>query len=363
MIYITVDTMFHITYTFYVTKKLTNIKGIAKMADLSIATVSRVMNHPELVKDETRQKVLDVIEQNDYKPNQLARGLIMGKTNIIALIVPDIESTFYQMILSGVETVALDKGYNVFICNTHSDPKVELDYIYMAINKRVDGIVLADSNLNHDQTEILNSKKIAFVHIGKKDLSGCENRCFIDSAKDANKLTRHMLSMGHKTINLLLNKESKDTNYQFIKGYAAALSRDPEAVKKHIHYCDNKLNESSYSTSRIISKYGCGTAIIAATDVIAYGVLRAAQKNNLKVPEDVALGSLVDSPINSLVSPPITSVDAPSKRLGMVASRMLFDTIDEPEYEGSKSQEVILQSILKIRKSCGNIKNIYELRE
>lgn len=348
-------------YNFRMNKKTINIKDIAQKTGFSTATVSRVMNHPEKVSAETREKVLKAMNENGYLPNNLARGLILGKTHTISLLVPDIEHTFYQMILSGVETIAMDKKYNVFLCNTHGDSIKEYEYIEMALNKGVDGLILSTSSLKTSQTKILKDYSIPFVHIGKKSLLGCNSRCYIDYRKDAARLTGHMLSMGHDDITLILNDESSETTKQVVTGYSEALGKSPEQLKNRIFSCGNSVEESYNTINRLLNEKILGKAIIAATDSQAFGVMKAIQENNLKIPEDIALACMNDSPICSLISPPLTCISSPSKRLGMVAARLLFDSISDNNADSFEQQDVILQSTLKIRSSCGNKKNIYEL--
>ena len=342
-------------------KRTVNIKDIAEITGLSTATVSRVMNHPEKVNSETRNKVLNAMEQNGYLPNHLARGLILGKTHTIALLVPDIENTTYQMILSGVETIAIDKKYNVFLCNTHNNAETEFEYIKMAVNKGADGIILTSSALKYNQTNVLVSNSIPFIHIGKKLLFGCNNRCYIDHSKDAAKLTNHLRTMNNDDITLIVDNTSEDTRDQIIEGYSSILNATPSDLQNNIYSCDNSLEGGFSIASKLINEGTLGRSILTATDFQAFGVLKAAQKNGINIPGQLSLACMNDSPICSLVSPPITCISAPSKRLGMVAARMLFDSISDKELESVELQDVILQSTLKIRRSCGNTKNIYEL--
>ena len=115
------------------------------MAGVSVATISRVLNHPEQVLPETRERVLAVMREQDYTPNWFARGLNLGKSNIISLLIPTIESSFYQQITSGIETISRSKGYAVFFCDTHSDEQIEAEYLKMAETRRIDGMILVCS--------------------------------------------------------------------------------------------------------------------------------------------------------------------------------------------------------------------------
>ena len=136
------------------------------MAGVSVATISRVLNHPEQVLPETRERVLAVMREQDYTPNWFARGLNLGKSNIISLLIPTIESSFYQQITSGIETISRSKGYAVFFCDTHSDEQIEAEYLKMAETRRIDGMILVCSKLG-GQDAVPLSCDIPRVHIGK----------------------------------------------------------------------------------------------------------------------------------------------------------------------------------------------------
>lgn len=344
-------------------KKTVNIKDIAKKTGFSTATVSRVMNHPEKVNSKTKEKVLEVMKYNGYLPNNLARGLILGKTFTIALLVPDIENSLYQMILSGVETISMDKKYNVFLCNTHGDPNKEYEYIKMALNKGADGLIITNSSLKSSQTKLLKDHSIPFVHIGKKTLSGCYSRCYIDYEKDAVKLTNHLKSMGHQNIVLILNDEAPDTAEQIMNGYIKAMGQSPSELNKKIFKCNNSIDSSYNIINKLLNEDVPINAILTTTDTQALGILKAAQENNINIPKNIALACMTDSPVCSIISPPLTCIASPSKRLGMVAARLLFDSIYDNGTETCEQQDVVLHSTLKIRNSCGNTKNIYELYE
>ena len=139
---------FRLLFIFYFGGECVNIKEIAQLAGVSVATISRVLNHPEQVLPETRERVLAIMEANDYTPNWFARGLNLGRTNTIALLLPNIQSCLYQRIFSGVETVARSKQYVVLSCHTHGDPALECDYLKTAQTRRIDGVILVATALD-----------------------------------------------------------------------------------------------------------------------------------------------------------------------------------------------------------------------
>lgn len=182
-----------------------NIKEIAQLAGVSVATISRVLNHPEQVLPETRERVLAIMEANDYTPNWFARGLNLGRTNTIALLLPNIQSCLYQRIFSGVETVARSKQYVVLSCHTHGDPALECDYLKTAQTRRIDGVILVATSLDEERLQPFLHARVPCVHVGRTPIRALESQCYLDFEEGAYRLTQHMLELGHKAVGLLLD--------------------------------------------------------------------------------------------------------------------------------------------------------------
>ena len=312
-----------------------NIKEVAKAAGVSVATISRVLNHPEQVQPETKTHVLAVMESLNYRPNWFARGLNLGKTGTIALLVPNIESRRYREILSGVETVALKKQHIVMLCNTHADPEQEAEYLKMVVSRQVDGVIVASSMLAPAQLTTLIGPDQPWVHIGPGMGEVCRNLCYINYEEGAYQMTTHLIKMGQTEIALLLDEAPLTEMKQMTEGYRRALREQLP---------------------------GAGECILTEQDSPRGGFLitqRLLQNDTL--PRAMITASSGQAATCSILEPPLTALESPNKRLGMVAARMLFDTIEDNGEEGYGPQEVILQPKLKIRRSCGNTKPIYEL--
>ena len=146
-----------------------NIKEIARQAGVSVATVSRVLNHPETVAPKTRERILDLMEQMDYKPNWFARGLNFNKTYTLALLIPNILNPAYVEIAEGVESVANRKGYSVLLCITEGEVEKERQYIQTLIDRHIDGVILVSSLLNGDDINYLKQQGVAVVLVGENN--------------------------------------------------------------------------------------------------------------------------------------------------------------------------------------------------
>jgi LacI family transcriptional regulator len=338
-----------------------NIKKVAEMAGVSVATISRVLNHPERVLPETRENVLRIIREQDYTPNWFARGLNLARTDTIALLVPNIDSGPHQQIISGIETVAYNKENAVFLCNTRNDPDGEYNYLRRVISRRVDGIVLVSSLLQDRQMDILASTDIPAVHIGSQRLSCCRTSCRIDLEEGVYRLTEHLIVQTHRRIDLLLEDLQNPEHPAIIGGFRKALDRT--GATGNIHYGPHSVQGGYITATKLARTGNLPDALVTISDEQAFGVMKAARDLDIAIPERLALASMNDSDMCSIVTPAVTSLEQPALRLGMVAARMLFDEIEHDELEPIGPQEVILQPTLKIRHSCGNRKYIYELQD
>ena len=186
-----------------------NIKEVAKTAGVSVATISRVLNHPEQVQPETRNHVLAVMRQLDYQPNWFARGLNIGKTGTIALLLPSIEDQGFLDVVTGIETIARRKEHTVLLCNTHADAQEEINCLKMVLNRQVDGLILVSSRLDTPTVQSLLKPEFPWVHVGGYAPGNCRNVCLIDYKKGAYQMTSHLLKLGHREITLLLDHRSQ----------------------------------------------------------------------------------------------------------------------------------------------------------
>ena len=320
-----------------------------------------MLNHPEQVQPETKTHVLAVMESLNYHPNWFARGLNLGKTSTIALLVPNIETQRYREIMSGVETVALKKQHVVMLCNTHANPEEEAEYLKMVVGRQVDGLILASPLLGSKQLKALLGPDLPWVHIGPSAPGLCRNLCYINYEEGAYQMTTHLIKMGQKEIALLLDEAPLEEMKQITAGYLRALREQLPGVKENIFCCADSPQGGYFTTQRLLQDGTLPRAMITASGGQASGVLKALQDEKIAVPERVALACLSDSATCAILQPPLTALETPSRRLGMVAARMLFDNIEDSDEEGYGPQEVILQPKLKIRRSCGNTKPIYEL--
>lgn len=338
-----------------------NIKQIAKKAGVSVATVSRVMNHPENVAEHTREKIRKVMEEEGYKPNWFAQGLNFNKTMTIGLIVPHILNQMYMEIAKGVEDVVLAKGYITFIGNGEMNPKTEREYLDQLIQRKVDGIIIIFSSLESDELARLEKIDIPLVLIGANRDAAEFNMVKVDAKIAAENMVKHLLGCGHKRIAFLMGSDPREENEDMYDGYcrglrSAGIRPDEDMVIK----VDNSIEGGYQGTKKLLS-ITRPEAIYAANDNIAFGALDALKESGISVPDEVALAGFGNYRMSNMVEPKLTTSEVPYHKMGVYGARLLMDIIETQDKEEFDTRMITLQSKLKVRKSCGHNERIGEM--
>jgi len=338
-----------------------NIKQIAKTAGVSVATVSRVLNHPENVAPATREKIQKVIEEAEYKPNWFARGLNFDKTKTIGLVVPHILNTMYMEIAKGIEDVARQKEYVIFMCNIEKNADIEKSYIEQLLTRRVDGIILMFTTLDTGYIKTIEDHETPVVLIGENKGASEFNAVQVDCRLGAKTMVRHLVESGHKSIGILYGNDPKYESFNMLEGYREAIAESGLAVNDaNIMPVENTIEGGHLGAKKMMAG-DSPQAIFATSDVIAYGAMDAIKDGGLKIPEDIAVTGLGNDRMSKLIEPKLTTVEMPLHKMGAYGARLLFDLM-EGEKKIEESVRVInLQSKLMIRKSCGHKDRIGEM--
>lgn len=336
-----------------------NIKQIAKAAGVSVATVSRVMNHPENVAPKTKEKIQKIIEEAEYKPNWFARGLNFNETKTIGLLIPNMLNSMYMEIAKGVEDVAKRKGYVVFMCNSEKSVDMEKSYIEHMLTRCVDGLILMFSSLDISYIKSVEEQKVPVVMIGKnKGISGFNTVC-VDSEEDAGVMVRQLVENGHRSVGIVYGNDPEKASQYMLNGYRKAMKECGLAVEeRYMKPVDNTIEGGYLGAKKMIAE-GPPDAIFATGDEIAYGVMDAIKDSGLTVPDDIAVAGFGNLRMSNLVEPKLTTMEVPFHKMGVYGARLLFDLIEGDADD--KTREIVLQTKLRIRKSCGHKERIGEM--
>ncbi len=345
-----------------------NIKQIAKVAGVSVATVSRVLNHPENVAPSTRDKILKIMEEEEYKPNWFAQGLNFNKTKTIGLMIPHMLNSMYMEIAKGVEDVAQQKDYITFMCNVEKDMEIEKNYINQLLTRRVDGIILMFSSLDEEFIKSVEEQDVPVVLIGEDKCAKGFNTVKVDCRAGAESIVSKLIENGHDSIGILYGNDPRQESLDMLEGYKNVLKKNNiKILDEYIKPVENTI-EGGYLGAKKMMAETPPKAIFTTSDEIAYGVMDAIKDCNLKVPEDIAVAGFGNARMSNLVEPKLTTVELPFHKMGVYGARLLFDLIEAEEKDANqnkgkkeKPRQIILQTKLKIRKSCGHKERIGEM--
>jgi len=337
---------------------MSNIRDVAKAAGYSVATISRVLNHPGSVSPATREKVYEIMREMNYTPNTHARGLALDKSNSIALLLPDVLDRSYIKIAKGIEEIAHKKGYFVFLCNSENNADKERNYLDMLIRgRRVDGIIMVNSLLEDRELYALQKENLPFVLAGRKRSLQNINAVYIDYLKGGYQAASHLISLGYDRIGYISNKSCAPEDEEKFSGFKQALKES--SLKLHPEYiieAEKSIRGGTLAAKKMLLETDSPEAIFVSCDPAALAVLKYLDSNNKHIPDDIAILGFDDVEMTELVSPRLSTISFPAYKLGLLSARLLFDDIDNQDYE---SQEIFLQTKLIIRESCGHGSTAY----
>lgn len=327
---------------------MVSIKDIAQECNVSLTTVSRALNNSKEISEKTRDYVLSVCAKRGYRPNSAARSLILKKTNMIGLIIPDITNQYYAYISKGVSSFFEKMGYGLILCNSDRKKANEEMYVHFLSEKRVDGIILIPIKPQTEDYRFLIENSIPLVLIDNyvNDL----NVSFItnDNYAGTRKIISHMIKQGYRRIGIILGDEKSSASNSRLKGYLDILQEQGiEIDRSLIVHSDARFEDGFNLAPQLIEQKV--DAIFAINDVVALGVVKYCFVNGIRIPEDMGVAGYDDIEQGAMLPIPLTTVHQRKHTLGAKAAEVLFHEMNNPN---SGKQKVILQPELVIRKSC-----------
>lgn len=328
------------------------LEEIAKLSDVSRSTVSRVINGDPNVKEETRQRVLKVIERINFQPNLAARSLAAGRTNVIGLVIPAgiaeiFSDPWFPQVVNGISTACNIKGYSVMLWL--AEPEYERQMITKILHSGLlDGVVVSSIDINDPIVQALYDSKMPFILIGRHPSLQIQ---YIDVDNEAGgyKATKHLIDIGHKKIATIAGPQNLIAGLDRFHGYRRALEESNRFFDPQLVVEGDFSEGSGYEACKMLLPHK-PDAIFVANDTMALGALRAMREVGIKVPEDIAIVGFDDIP-NAISSPvPLTTVRQPTQEMGVAAVNSLIKKITQP---ASDFENLIFPTELIVRKSCG----------
>lgn len=303
------------------------IRDVARLAGVSVATVSRVLNKNGYVNKDTEQKVLRAIEQLQYMPNAVARGLAGKQTGTIALILPDISNPFFPEIARGVEDVAQRHGYTVILCNSDDQGQKEQTYIEMLRKKYIDGIIFASNTLKEDDVVQMQTNKIPLVLL---DRALTSKSCSVIRSRNyegAKRAVRHLLEIGCRKIAHLYGPQEMITARERMLGYEESVMHEPWYTPSLMVPGYFRLEGGIAAVKELFSKHRDVDGIFCGNDLMAIGALKGLHQMGIRVPEDVALIGFDGISLTQITQPELSTIAQPNYEMGSLAAQVLIETI------------------------------------
>ena len=335
---------------------MVTIYDIAKKANCSAMTVSRVINNTGKVSEATRKRVLAIMKEMNYVPNSMARGLVLRETRILSLLITDVTNPFYTSLARGAEDAALKLGYKLLLANSDENPDKEKAYIDTMLATRVDGVLVAPAGDDSARNlKRLIRQNIPMVLLDR-EVPGIECDTVLgDSKSGARMMTEHLIECGHERIALINGPLNVSTARLRLAGYREALKLNG------IPYDGNLVVEAEYRQqditgiiARLLGLKPRPTAVFAANNFLALGTIRSLKQLGLKVPEDISVCCFDELEAGFVVEPFMTVVAQPAYDFGYTGIHMLVDRIQEEQVRDWR--KVVLPPRLHIRRSTRTIK-------
>lgn len=305
------------------------IKDIARMAGVSISTVSRVINNSKPVQDDLRKRVLDVMEQTKFRPNTIAQNLAKNESSLIGVILPEVKNTVLDELIQGINHVSRIYGYNTMLSLTGGTLENELHYFNLFRGIQADGIILGSDKLKSELAELIELSGIPCILVGRHDDSASIPSVHVDNITAAYEAVTFLIQQGHRHI-AMIRVQSGDVasgDHRF-EGYRMALAEagiplvDDWIIESGITFEDGIQAMRKIRESRSMP-----TAVFCATDRIAIGAMHDLIENGLRIPDDVSVFGFDGIDMSTLIRPKLSTVKYSASEIGMVAARNLIKQI------------------------------------
>lgn len=328
------------------------IIDVARESGVSYSTVSRVLNGYEFVKPSTRAKVLEAAKKLGYVPNQQARSLAGGRSNLIGVLVPGIDNGYISELMRGIDEELAKSGYNLILYTTRRQDGRESTYAATIMNGAADGLLLVVPTTSSHYLPLLRQHRFPHVMIDQTDMSG--ESAFVDATnwQGAYDATQYLIGLGHQRIGFIAGLAGVSSGVDRQRGYQAALADHGLPLNPDLIVPGDYLESGGYAaTQALLSLPERPTAIFAANDLSAFGAMEAAAQRGLRIPDDISLIGFDNIPQTALVFPKLTTVHQPLEQMGQVAVKMLLEQLDNSKNDQSP-RHVTLATQLVIRDSC-----------
>ncbi|MGB3273523.1 MAG: substrate-binding domain-containing protein [Xanthobacteraceae bacterium] len=338
-------------------QKTVTIRGLAKEAGVSVATVSRTLRKPETVAASTRARILKLIERHHFVPDGRAATFSSKRTGIVGLIVPTISNSIYAAFTEAIQSTLQNAGLSLLIANANYSAGIERDIIRKFIESRVEGVILTGYERDSALYKLLRHYEIPFVVTWSTSPRRSVPAISFSNTDAAAEAVEKLIQLGHRRIGLICGMtQINDRAAQRLGAYRAVLERhgivfDPTLVAE----IPFEIEIAVETATRLILNSNSPTALFCANDIQAMGALFACQRHNIRVPDDISIVGFDDLPSTRVVNPPLSSVHVPAKQMGEEAAKAIIAATRQntPVRSQILPTELIMRGSVKPRSSGG----------
>lgn len=334
-------------------EKEITIYDLAQKLQLSPATISRALNGNALVKEKTRKKVLAAAHELGYRTNNFAKNIRTGKTKTIGIIVHELRSNFITSVLSGIENIASQNGYDIIIGHSGESKEKEIKNVQNLFNKRVDGLLasLAFNTDNWSHYQPFLDKNIPVIFFDRVFLRSPFSSVTLDNFRAGFEITKHLIDQGFKKIMHITADISKNVYKERLEGFEAAMQAHQLPIEKEDIQI-TELNEEAgiQEAERILKMKQKPEAVFVCNDFCAAVIINHLTENGIKIPEDIAFAGFNDDAICKIIRPQLTTIKYPGKEMGEIAAKRLIAELQKDEKTILESQ-IVMKPELIIRDS------------
>lgn len=311
------------------------------------------MNNSKYVSDELKERVLKVVEETGYKPNLVAKGLVIKKTNLIGVLIPRISNNYFSKLIEGIEEEAKSRGYNILLSTSYNDVAKEIEYLSIFKERQLDGVIFSVTEFAPELQEFFKKTSTPTVFLGQKlEQQNKYPYVTLDNIKAAYDATKYLIDLNHEKIAIMAGPESDmATGKHRLKGYVKALTQAGLKVNPHWQTKNYHTIENGYkAAAEIMSHQEKPTAIFACSDQQALGAISYLKENGYEVPRDISVVGFDDIDLATVFRPKLTTIRQDPVGMGKRAVSLLIDQIEEksaPDIENIAPYQLVVRESTK----------------
>ena len=328
---------------------MANIKDVALHAEVSVTTVSHVVNGTRFVSETARQRVEEAVRELGYVPSAVARSLKHNTTRTFGMVIPNNSNPYFAEIIRGVEDRCFSAGYNVILCNSNDDPERQAAYLRVLAEKRIDGLIFVVTGSDAVVRATLGGINTPLVLLDREvaDISG--DLVEVNHVLGSEIATKHLLDLGHPRVACISGPPGLSPSSQRRAGWKQALEESGvERRENDLARGDFTARGGYLAMQTLLKRRPRPTAVFVCNDLMAFGALAAARELGIAVPQQLSIVGFDDIDLAAFSAPPLTTVAQPKQQIGTIAADLLLDRVGNGR---SDNRQVILDPELKVRAS------------